>query len=1118
MDFNFSESLTAYQESDKDSYNVRDAAYLLDQITTQLQNTPESIADPNLFESFESLVLAYPKLNRKDQKQVTHLVTSGLHNVSDLTHSIIDSGETDQFNTQKQYLEVYAYLTHVLIVYFGLEQIPTSNTNGTKKVNSQSLEIFKNNCSQLEVILDAVCIPLKLHLNKLFVTTPERDLFIGAFTRPIYLLMENEPRMKVSSIKMYMFKIISMAVKFHGHNSAAQSAILQNLTYFGHLNSVMAELLQVLNDQYDYPQLTDDVLREVSNKEFNSNDNNGPKQISLFIIKISELVPRILLKQMTLVSQLLNNNSYTLRCAVVEACGNIVFEMAKDDDEFDRHKNQISGLLDLLTQRFLDQNPYVRTKAIQSIFKLCDVEGKFTKSRQLFMDLVVRSLQDKSSLVRRNSVKLMSKLVLTHPFGALHGTQLSLTVWKKRLAEAEVELEKLEPTDDTQAVVQRNLEQSDVNEADDNDNDDDDDDNDDDEQEELTSRIEKESDTNAIFKIKLTIQYYHDAISFIKAVHKGVEIGSQLLYSKNKNEVIEAMDFFVLADAYSIENTETGIRRMLHLVWMKSNNDEGSNVATHLVECYKNLFLLAPDESSPLEASALIAKNLVSLTYNASVPELASLEKLLGLMYESSLINDMTIKVLWQIYSFQNQTFSRKQRRGSIIVLGMLALSDNEIAVKGVDALLSIGLGPKGREDLVLAKYSCIALNRVVPHDQKQSGFKIAREDDAIRYLVNILIEYSDDNEYYSVAEQAINTIFNLAGNPEAIGTQIIKEKTKLTFSQIQEGQSQVISLSQLLFIVGHIAIKIIVHLESLEALFKKKKIEAEMSKGKKDKNEEDANELEMIGGTSEDDFTDAVSFIKEKELLYGEHSLLAKFGPLVRDICSNNIKYDNKILQRSAVLCMEKLMCVSSKYCEDNLALLITIMEKSEDPVIRSNAVLGLGDMAVCFNSLVDENTDFLYGRLHDEDLMVKRTCLMTITFLILAGQVKVKGQLSQMAKCLEDPDQGISDMCKLFFTELSTKDNAIYNGFIDIFSGLSNDDELSKDGMKRIIKFLLSFVEKERHQKQLSEKLVLRLSKVENEQQWNDVAFVLNAIPIKNDTITQVLETGYTMVSARS
>lgn len=45
----------------------------------------------------------------------------------------------------------------------------------------------------------------------------------------------------------------------------------------------------------------------------------------------------------------------------------------------------------------------------------------------------------------------------------------------------------------------------------------------------------------------------------------------------------------------------------------------------------------------------------------------------------------------------------------------------------------------------------------------------------------------------------------------------------------------------------------------------------------------------------------------------------------------------------------------------------------------------------------------------------------------------IKVKGQLGEMAKCLEDSDQRIADLAKLFFDELATKDNAIYNNLPD-------------------------------------------------------------------------------------
>jgi hypothetical protein len=225
---------------------------------------------------------------------------------------------------------------------------------------------------------------------------------------------------------------------------------------------------------------------------------------------------------------------------------------------------------------------------------------------------------------------------------------------------------------------------------------------------------------------------------------------------------------------------------------------------------------------------------------------------------------------------------------------------------------------------------------------------------------------------------------------------------------------------------------------------------------------EEAVDELDLMAGTTEDDFTEAIAHIRERELLFGPQSLLANFGPLVADICANNTSYNHPTLQAQAALCLAKLMCVSSEYCETNLGLLLTILERSQDAVVRSNLVVALGDMAVCFNHLIDENTDFLYHRLNDRDSSVKRTCLMTLTFLILAGQVKVKGQLGEMAKCLEDSDKKIADMARMFFSELATKDNAVYNQFVDMFSVLSADSALNVDAFKRIIKFLAGFIEK--------------------------------------------------------
>ncbi len=49
------------------------------------------------------------------------------------------------------------------------------------------------------------------------------------------------------------------------------------------------------------------MTRELGNKEFNSNDTRGPKSVSAFIIKLSELAPRLIIKQMTLLAKQLDS-------------------------------------------------------------------------------------------------------------------------------------------------------------------------------------------------------------------------------------------------------------------------------------------------------------------------------------------------------------------------------------------------------------------------------------------------------------------------------------------------------------------------------------------------------------------------------------------------------------------------------------------------------------------------------------------------------------------------------------------------------------------------------------------------------------------------------------------
>jgi condensin complex subunit 1 len=192
-------------------------------------------------------------------------------------------------------------------------------------------------------------------------------------------------------------------------------------------------------------------------------------------------------------------------------------------------------------------------------------------------------------------------------------------------------------------------------------------------------------------------------------------------------------------------------------------------------------------------------------------------------------------------------------------------------------------------------------------------------------------------------------------------------------------------------------------------------------------------------------------------------------------------VSEQNRTLRAAATLSFSKFLCVSSQFCDQHHRLLFKILETSKDADIKSNIVIALGDVAVSFSNIIDENSNELYKGLSDTDLRVKKNTLMVLTHLILNGMIKVKGQLGEMAKCLEDPEPRIADLAKLFFKELSSKENAIYNNLPDgkirpmpsfscsyflfplVISHLSTGEHaVDEETFKSILKYIFTFIEK--------------------------------------------------------
>ena len=126
-----------------------------------------------------------------------------------------------------------------------------------------------------------------------------------------------------------------------------------------------------------------------------------------------------------------------MRIAVVEVIGQLIREIATSDDQVDasQAKNQLNGLYDLLLERALDLSSYVRTKVLSTLAKLCALPVKFPKQRLAITKVAIDSLEDKTATVRTSAVALLVQLIVTHPYGLIHGGLLSLQEWEERYQE-----------------------------------------------------------------------------------------------------------------------------------------------------------------------------------------------------------------------------------------------------------------------------------------------------------------------------------------------------------------------------------------------------------------------------------------------------------------------------------------------------------------------------------------------------------------------------------------------------------------------------------------------------------------------------------------------------------
>lgn len=239
-------------ENDPESLTNSLINTVLNPIVDSVAENPDAITRSSSFDSLQFLLKCAPvspksrhnlptepdselfKLSRSSTALPTHalskildLVVSGLSTEADIIHNDLESDEQDIITHHKQLLEVFGFLLQWTIAAVETKAAEKSSTapaargraKGAKAKAAAGKDKDGNwdSSAQLQTALDIMCKVLKLKLSKIFLTTSERDTFVGLLTRPVYMVLESEQRVKNTAIRMHAFKVLCIAVKHHGH-------------------------------------------------------------------------------------------------------------------------------------------------------------------------------------------------------------------------------------------------------------------------------------------------------------------------------------------------------------------------------------------------------------------------------------------------------------------------------------------------------------------------------------------------------------------------------------------------------------------------------------------------------------------------------------------------------------------------------------------------------------------------------------------------------------------------------------------------------------------------------------------------------------------------------------
>lgn len=177
------------------------------------------------------------------------------------------------------------------------------------------------------------------------------------------------------------------------------------------------------------------------------------------------------------------------------------------------------------------------------------------------------------------------------------------------------------------------------------------------------------------------------------------------------------------------------------------------------------------------------------------------------------------------MFTYRAAKVTPAHSRGALYILTMAAQAQPTILTPYLRPILDLGLGSKAREDPLLARYACVALQRLPEEVRAAMG----KQHRVFQSLQEILTDSPlPESGWYSAAEQAVKALYALHPTPEKLCASILRNAGRGLFGRGvaakgeeeggEGGRIAVGPLKRFLFLVGQVAVEHLVFVERATA------------------------------------------------------------------------------------------------------------------------------------------------------------------------------------------------------------------------------------------------------------------------------------------------------------